>query len=348
MRNNAAVLLGGSKVIAIGSREALRGQADIEMDLGDATILPGFIELHAHLALRKIPHDVVLRHGVTTVRDVGGPLLAPAGGLGELRLLTAGPIITVQGGYPISIFGKGYVAETVQSVDEAKKLVRKLVAGGAAVIKIALEPGGEAGAPWSVNHHASAAPPWPVTSLEIVAGIVGEAHRLGRLVTAHIGESRGAATALAAGVDEWAHVPCSEVDEDLLRQAVRQKVKVLTTLDTMSRCSGAYANARKLAQLGASFLYGAEIAHSDVPWGIDAHELQLMRHVSGLSALDVFRAATSEAGAELGMAPLGSLISGAPADVIGVRGDPTENMKILEYPDLVISGGRIVVNQFNK
>jgi hypothetical protein len=348
MRDHAAVLISGSKIIAVGSREALQSQADDELALGDATILPGFIELHAHLALHKVPRDIVVRHGVTTVRDVGGPLSPPSGGVGELRLLTAGPIITIPGGYPISVFGKGYVAETVGTAAEAKELVRRLVAGGAVVIKIALEPGGEAGAPWSLGHHAGVAPPWPVASPEIVAAIVGEAHRLGKFVTAHIGESRGAAIALAAGVDEWAHVPCAAIDERLLRQAVAQKVKIVTTLDTMSHCPGVHANASALARLGATFLYGAEIAHQDVPWGIDAQELELMRRVAGMSSLDALRAATSLAGEELGLAPLGSLIAGAPADLIAVRGDPIEKLKKLEYPDLVVSGGHIVVDQFGK
>ena len=347
LRNNAAVLIGGQEIIGVGSKEELQPKADREMDLA-STILPGFIELHAHLLLRKVPRDIVLRHGVTTVRDVGGPLLPPSGGVGELRLLTAGPIITVQGGYPISVFGKGYVAETVQSPEAARELVRKLLAGGAAVIKIALEPGGEIGAPWSMAHHASVQPPWPMSSLETVSAIVTEAHRLGKRVTAHIGEGQGAALALAAGVDEWAHVPCAEVDEAVLRQAVRQKVKVVTTLDTMSHCSGVFSNAAILANAGAHFLYGAEIAHTDVPWGIDAQELQLMHHVAGMSALDVIKAATSEAGMELGMAPLGTLSPGAPADIIAVRGDPFKDFKLLEYPDLVVSGGRIVMNQFSK
>lgn len=348
IRNDVAVLVGGRNIIGVGSRDELRGQADIQMDLGDSTILPGFIELHAHIALRKIPRDIVLRHGVTTARDVGGPLLPPSGGVGELRLLTAGPIITVQGGYPISVFGRGYIAETVQSAEEARLLVRKLVEGGAAAIKIALEPGGESGAPWTFGHHASAQPPWPMSSLEVVSAIVGEAHRLGKLVTAHIGENQGAALALAAGVDEWAHVPCSEIEQDLLRQAVRQEVKMVTTLDAMSHCSGVSANAARLAKLGATFLYGAEIAHTDIPWGIDAQELRLMRHFAGMSVLDVFRAATSEAGVEIGMAPLGTLSPGAPADIIAVRGNPFEDLKHMEYPDLVISGGRIVADQFKK
>jgi imidazolonepropionase-like amidohydrolase len=299
------------------------------------------------VALRKIPRDTILRHGITTVRDVGGPLLPPSGGDGHLRLLTAGPIITMPGGYPISVFGKGWIAEPVQSAEEARQLVRKLVEGGAVVIKIALEPGGEPGAPWTMMSPKGAAPPpWPIASLEIVNAIVAEAHRLGKHVTAHIAESQGVALALKAGVDEWAHVPCLEVGEDLLRQAVRQGVKVVTTLDTLSHCSGAQANAESLARLGADFLYGAEIAHMEIPWGIDAQELHLMGHLTGMSPLDLFRTATAKAGAYLGLAPLGTLSPGAPADIVAVRGDPFKNFKLLEYPDLVISGGRFVVNNF--
>lgn len=345
---DGAVLIAGSEIVAVGSAGEFVGRADREMDLGDSTVMPGFIELHAHLAFQKVPREIVLRHGVTTVRDVGGPLLPPSGGRGELRLLTAGPIITVQRGYPISLFGKGYIAETADLPEEARQLVAKLVEGGASIIKIALDPGGEPGAPWSMSHEAAIRPPWPMSSLEVVSAIVAEAHRLGKRVTAHVGESQGVALALAAGVDEWAHIPCSEISDELIEKAVRQKVKVVTTLDTMSHCSGVYSNAARLAKAGATFLYGAEIAHTDIPWGIDAQELQLMHHVAGMSAVDVFRAATSKAGEELGMAPLGTLSVGAPADIIAVRGNPFEKFKLLEYPALVISGGRIVVNDFDK
>ncbi|MGR9014613.1 MAG: amidohydrolase family protein, partial [Gammaproteobacteria bacterium] len=42
----------------------------------------------------------------------------------------------------------------------------------------------------------------------------------------------------------------------------------------------------------------------------------------------------------------GTLQPGAPADMIAVKGDPTQALKILEYPDLVISGGKIILNNF--
>jgi len=352
VHSNTAVLISGDKVVAIGPSDQFRRRAEREITLGDATILPGFIELHGHIVFQNVPHDTVLRHGVTTVRDVGGPLFAPSGGNGRLRLLTAGPIITVPGGYPIPVFGHaghgghGDVAAPVETPNQARELVRHLVANGASIIKIALEPGGESGDPWTTGHEPSTLPPWPMPSLDIAKAVVEEAHQLGKRVSAHLGESQGVAVALAAGIDEWAHVPCIEIPEDLLEQAVQQGVKIVTTLDTLSHCPGVHANTIKLAEQGAEFLYGAEIGHTDIPWGIDAQELHLILHLTGLSPLELFQTATSKAGEYLGLAPLGRLMPNAPADLIAVRGNPFENFKGLEYPDLVVSGGRIIVNRF--
>lgn len=174
-----------------------------------------------------------------------------------------------------------------------------------------------------------------------------KAHLLGKRTTAHVGDNVGVQVALDGGVDEWAHVPCAEIDEALLRRAVKQGVSVVTTLDTLSSCTGIRPNAIKLAALGAHFLYGSEIAHNDVPWGINAEELQLMLHLTGMRPLELLQSATSKAGAKLGVPLLGTLSPGAPADLIAVRGNPLERLKLLEYPDLVISGGRVVLDNFH-
>jgi imidazolonepropionase-like amidohydrolase len=205
IHENASVLIKNNKIISIGSQNDYKNQKINRYNLGDATILPGFIELHAHILLTNVPTDKVLKHGVTTARDVGGPLKPISGGDGHLRLLTAGPILTTQKGYPISVFGKGFVAEAVGSEEEAKTIVRKLVAGGASSIKIALEPGGEPGAPWSNAHEGTSSPPWPMMSKNIVKSIVNEAHDLGKIVTAHISDNFGAELSIETGVDEWAH-----------------------------------------------------------------------------------------------------------------------------------------------
>lgn len=320
MHLNAAVLITGNAIVAVGDPNAMHRKDVREVDLGDSTILPGFIELHGHTAFQGIPHKTILEHGITTVRDVGGPLSAPSGGDGQLRLLTAGPMITVPGGYPTPVFGNhGGIATLVETPEQARQQVRDLVAGGAAVIKIALDPGGEAGAPWTTEHAPSTPPPWPMPSLEIVRAVTDEAHKNGKLVSAHVGENSGVELALQSGVDEWAHIPCAEISESLLNKAVQQKVKIITTIDTLSHCPGIHQNTIKLASLGAEFMYGAEIAHSEIPWGIDVKEIILMLHLTGMSPLEIFHTATAKAGDYLGLAPLGTLTTGAPADLIAAR-----------------------------
>ncbi|MGH8684279.1 MAG: amidohydrolase family protein [Nitrosospira sp.] len=372
IRTNTSILVINGKIAQIGSRESFQSSNAKAIDLGDATILPGFIELHAHLSFQNIPADTVLKHGITTIRDVGGPIHKPYGGSGSLRVLTSGPIITAPNGYPISILGNTNVATAVSTEKEARETVRDLINGGAVVIKVALEPGGEAGAPWSSGHdhgsghghghhdqpgiehvnahhkhaHDASKQAWPLLPESTVKAIVDEAHRNNRKVTAHIAEAKGAQIAINAGVDEWAHVPCDIIPESLLKKAAAQNVKIVTTMDTLSRCSGVAPNAGTWTALGGEFLYGAEIAHPDIPRGIDAQELMYMRQLAKMELIDVLRAATSKAGQHLGLPLLGTLQRGAPADIIAVKGDPTHNLKILEYPDLVISGGKIVVNNF--
>jgi hypothetical protein len=365
IQTDTAILVMNGQIQQIASQHRLKNANATVIDFGDATLLPGLIELHAHLAYKNIPEDTVLRHGITTLRDTGGPLQKPHGGDGRLRMLSAGLIITAPNGYPIPGMGEANIAVPVATEEEARDTVRKQVEGGAALIKITLEPGGEAGAPWSAGHahhhgtsepghppveapHKAAPPAWPLLPEAIVKAIVDEAHKQGRIVTAHVGEEKGAKIALAAGVDEWAHVPCAPIPVKLLQQAAAQNVKVVTTLDTLSKCPGVEHNARHLALFGAELLYGAEIAHPDIPWGIDAQELMTMMQYTNMQPLDVLQAATSKAGKHLGIPMLGTLQAGAPADIIAVKGDALESLKKLEYPDFVMSGGKIVVDYFSQ
>lgn len=368
---NAAILFKDNKIVKVGDQSELTGHCHRTMDLGDATILPGFIESHAHLAIQNIPHEKVLKHGITTVRDTGGPLRKPSDSTGALRVLSAGPIIQAMGGYPLNIFGHGHsvhnkydaVGIAVTNIEEAEAVVKDLVDGGSTIIKISLEPGGEAGAPWMSSHGHGEPPktPWPILSLDIVKAIVAKAHLLNKRVMAHVGENTGVELALEGGVDEWAHIPCAEIREDLLHRAVAQNVTFVTTIDTLSACTGVHTNMHKLAHIMAhsmdsksKFIYGSEIGHDNVPWGINGEEMRLLlllhltsgETIEFTDVLNIFKAATSEAGKNLGKPLLGTLLQGAPADIIAVRGNPFERFKLLEYPDLVISGGYVIVNEF--
>ncbi|MFI6294818.1 amidohydrolase family protein [Nonomuraea sp. NPDC050790] len=340
---DAAVLVRDGKVVRSGPARAVGGASARKIALGAATITPGMIDLHVHVTRNHVPFDRVLRHGVTTVRDLGGQVKGGPQGPGRLRYLGAGPLVTAPGGYPVPLYGER-MAAVVAGVESARRTVSRLVDEGAAVIKIALEPGGEPGAPWS-GGHATTPPPWPMPSLEEVRAVVREAHRRGRKVSAHVGEERGARLALAAGVDEWAHSPAAPLPGDLLKKAALQGVRVIGTLDTQARTKGAIANARTFVAHGGTLLYGTDMAHPEIPHGFDSQELSLMTH-AGLSLEQALAAATSLAGEHLGLAPLGTLRPGAPADLIAAAGDVRKGhggVKELEFPLLVMAGGRTVV-----
>lgn len=354
MREGYGVAVTDAKITAVGPVDSL--PPGRRFDLRGATLLPGFIDLHTHLEFQEVPSVTVLRHGITTVRDLGGPVHAPIGGSGSLRHLSAGPMITAPHGYPTPVFGgsgEGHghgagpsvaVAE-VGSPEQARRAVDHIVESGASVIKIMLEPGGSPGAPWS-RHPTSVPPPWPMPSLEIVKAVVQQAHLRGRKVSAHLSGAAGVQLALDDGVDEWTHMPCDPLPASMLERAVAAEVKIVATLDTLSHCSGVLANAQHFVAKGGTLLYGTDMAHSELPWGFNSRELEMMMHASQgrLSAEGALSAATAKAGEHAGLAPLGQLVPGAPADMIAVKGNPLHRLKLLEYPELVISGGRFVVN----
>jgi hypothetical protein len=372
-----SVLVVGHKVTAVGDYATLSSQCKTRYNLGDATIMPGLIESHAHIAFQNVDTSKVLEHGITTAQDTGGGALhGPKGGNGTLRTLTTGPILQAAGGYPLNIFTPG---DTVGGYDkvglaiapdateaEVRQIVTNLVAGGASAIKISLEPGGEAGAPWMAGLHGTTPPtPWNVLPQNQVNWIVNEAHLQSKKVLAHVGEQSGFAIAVGAGVDAMAHIPCEALDPTMLHDAIDDGMKFISTLDTLSSCgAGMHETAHTLGHVyqlhaadGLEFpmIYGSEIAHDNVPWGFNGEELHLMLHFGSGDSIDfgdvlnVLRAATSASAAFLGtgIAGLGTLSPNAPADVVAFKGNALTRFKLMEYPDLVMSGGKLVVNKFS-
>jgi imidazolonepropionase-like amidohydrolase len=321
-----AVLVAGGKVVAVGSRATLAGRAKKAIAFRNATVLPGFIDLHVHAESRSS-----LKLGVTTIRNLGEPLLGlpPSPDKpGWQRIRSAGPIVSVPGGYP-SVYWGGDIQAEVTSPADAADVVNMLVDHGADLIKIAIETG-----PGT----------WPTLSLDEVKAIVAAAHARGRIVTAHVSDPTEAREALDGGVDELAHLPCGQADPELMRELARHAIPIVGTFDVEKRCPFKVANGRSFVQAGGKLLYGTDF--SLVPPGIDVRELKLMAQ-AGLRPVQALAAATGEAGRELGE-NLGMLVPGAPADVVVVRGDPRKNLGVLGRALLVLAGGKRVLEGIRK
>jgi imidazolonepropionase-like amidohydrolase len=315
-----SVLVAGGKVVAVGSRAALKPRAKRVIVFRNATVLPGFIDLHVHTESRAS-----LKLGVTTIRNLGEPLL----GLppypdrpGWQRVRSAGPIVSVPGGYPAVYWG-GDIQIDATGPTSAAQVVNTLVDHGADVIKIAIETG-----PGT----------WPTLSLDEVKAIVAAAHARGRIVTAHVSDPTEAREALSGGVDELAHSPCGAPAPELMRELAERDVPMVGTMDVEKNCPFKVANVRSYVRAGGRLLYGTDF--SLVPPGIDVRELKLMAQ-AGLTSTQVLAAGTGEAGKELGE-NLGTVRAGAPADVVVVRGDPRKSLSVLGRPLLVLAGGKRV------
>jgi imidazolonepropionase-like amidohydrolase len=338
----STILVRDGKIERIGPKGSFPRPDDARpIDITGGTVLPGFIDTHTHHLVNAVPMRRALEHGVTTLRDLGGPAGVANPGPGNPRELRSGPILTPKNGYPLTVFAPAS-GVAVFGVQGAVRQAEMLMHHGSSTITVSLEQGGSVGAPWS-HHTPSQQPPWPTIGDRQLRAVVKAATAQGKHVAAYLSSSTGVRRALEAGVKEWAHTPCDRVSDRLLRRAGAARVIVTSTLDTLSNCRGAADNARRLVKYGAVLLYGTDMGHLDVPHGIDGEEIHQLIN-AGMTAEQALAAATADAGKALGLAPLGQLAPGAPADLIGVVGDPTSNLKALEYPHLVVAAGHPVVN----
>ncbi|HEX5692662.1 MAG TPA: amidohydrolase family protein, partial [Roseiflexaceae bacterium] len=182
---NAVIAIQDGRFARIGTIDMLRYSDDTPVvDVRGATIMPGFINAHVHIT--GLADDDLrrwTRAGVTTIRDLAGPLIDLTATRDRIRaandptlprLLAAGPIVTVDGGYPLSIHENALRVEglAVRDPDDARAIVATLADGGADQIKLAVSG--------RTDVH------WMELTDDEIAAITAAAHARGLRVSAHV------------------------------------------------------------------------------------------------------------------------------------------------------------------
>lgn len=274
------------------------------------------------------------------------------------RIYTAGKSLATTGGhadpsngYRADLMGDPHAKEgVVNGTAEAMRAVRQRYKEGADLIKITATGGVLSTAKNGQN---------PQFSEEELKAIVATAKDYEFKVAAHAHGAEGMKRAIRAGVDSIEHGTLMDdevrklmkkygtylVPTILAGEFVAQKAKIDGYFPEIVRPKAASigpqlkANFKKAYETGVKIAFGTDSgvsAHGD-----NAQEFKLMVE-SGMPAMEAIRAATVHAADLLGEAEkLGSVTEGKLADIIAVKGDPLEDISILESVDFVMKDGEV-------
>ena len=379
--NKAQILVENGKIIQIGSNLNKKIAGAKVINLPDLTLIPGLMDAHVHLMGNtdlkgyagisessqlatiygvKNAKNTLLA-GFTTVRDVG------AGSFSDVALkeainknvvigptlLVSGPALGITGGHCDSnLLPHEYdhqLEGVVNSPWEARKQVRKNRKYGADLIKFCAT-----GGVLSKNTDVNA----KQFTLEEMQAIVDEAHNHGMRVAAHAHGLKGIRTAIIAGVDSIEHA--SFIDDATIELAKERGTSLAMDVYVSDYILGEGAkkgileeslekertvgkiqrqNFKKAVEAGADVVFGTDAGI--FPHGKNARQFKYMVDW-GMTPLQAIQAATIRTAELFDLSDVGEIRENFAADIIGVKGNPLENISLLENVDFVMKDGNVV------
>ena len=385
---NQAIWIEGERIREIGSISNIQSHAPpdaILIDLGQATLLPGLIDCHAHIlgnlddysstqALRLSSSQqtvwgmsnlrIWLDHGFTGLRDACESDL----GYGQFALrdgvsrgLIDGPRIAACGGCISLNGGHGDAnvlapdqplprrANVADTVDEAATAVRRDLKYGADWIKL-MATGGILD-PFSDYKTQELSEAQMAKAVEV-------AHRAGQRVMVHAEGTEGIKAAVRAGVDSIEHG--TVLDEEGARLMEAKGIWLVPTLSTfqygieqgekLGLEPVMLEKLRSIIKFQPGAFHLALKHHLKIAFGLDNAPKLLPREFvalvnGGMQPIDAIRAATTNAAELLNWPDCGSIETGKVADLIATAGDPLKNIEELGSVKFVMKSGRIVKNE---
>ncbi len=217
------------------------------------------IDHHVHLQL--VDAGALAGGGLAGVVDLGSGPDVPTD-LPGLQVDLAGCFLTAPGGYPTDrSWAPAGSCREVSDVEDAAVAVAEQVARGARVIKATL--------------HRDAGPVFAPPVLRAVVEAAGEVP-----VVAHAEGAGTVELALDAGCSALAHTPWTHrLDDDLVRRAAASQawISTLAIHEATPALDTALDNLTRFHAAGGRVLYGTDLGNGDLPLGVNAAELALLR-----------------------------------------------------------------------
>jgi imidazolonepropionase-like amidohydrolase len=304
---NAVIIVTDDRIVAVGPAASVAVPAGARVvDLGDVTLLPGFIDAHTHITGRTLGDPAAdlavvkdyasyaaivgvanarstLLAGFTTIRVVGSGnfddmALRQAitdGRVPGPRMENAGHAIGITGGhcdengYRPGLIQLGPNDGVADGAEQVRQAVRYQVKGGADVIKMCATGGvlSEGDAVGATQY-----------SYEEAKALVDEATKLGRKVAAHAHGTEGIKIAVRAGVSSIEHG--SFLDEEGARMMAQRGTYLVPTMMAGEAVERFAKNgvlkglrAEKALAAGAAMRHATKIAvanHVPIALGTDA------------------------------------------------------------------------------
>lgn len=339
-------------VFVVDGRFTFDGVEGAETLLTDAVLLPGLVDVHAHLALaspapagattREAAEASAAAHldaGVLLVREPGGPDrsatgIGPAQGLP--RVLAAGRFLATPG-----MYFPGLAREVTD--DGLPDAAAEELAAGTGWAKVIGDT--------------------PLTSSglrrtyarETLMAVAERVHGVGGRIAIHCMEAEVIQDAIEAGFDSIEHgtafrpeqmaaaaagtaawVPTLSIEEGIrgMTRDLGYPDAAIAHVDEM--LDRQPESLQAAVEAGVTVLAGTDAGMG--PHGMIRHEIERL-HAAGLPAGVALGAGSWTARAFLG---LPGIEEGAPADLVAFREDPREDLSVLATPALTILDGRLV------
>jgi imidazolonepropionase-like amidohydrolase len=333
--DNQTVIISGGRIVSIepaGSTAYPAGAIQIQ---GRGRVLvPALIDMHVHLKRGDL--TAYLRAGITTVRNMWGHAAVAALKREIESGSLEGPSIHsasngLDGSPPLWPF-----TGLINDAREADSAVQRVVAEGWSAVKVyqQLQADVYDSIMFAAQRRAIA-----VDGHVPTAVTVQRALQLRQRSIEHLsGYDRAVSRRSGTGTFAWAEIDDSKFPE-LVRQTVEAGTWNCPTMAIFLQLAQQHpaveratiiTNRRRLvAELvrqGARLLAGTDAGIDVVSPGVSMHDELRELVAAGLSPYQALRAATADAGVFLGVPHLGTIVAGAPAELMLLDGDPLSNI----------------------